>query len=272
MRRPPGGGHPGWVDSAGQPGVAQLRVAPELRFLLLPRRRALATIAVPVDGVSSVVHIVQSLGIPRTEVGEYRVRGLPVPADYLPQGGDEIEVRAVARPQYGLPERFLLDVHLGALARRMRLLGLDTAYSNRAGDPELVYTARREGRVLLTRDRGLLGRRALVAGALVRHDDPDEQLADLLDRFAPDLAPWTRCPACNGLLQPVPLSEVVSLLQPGTARTYRDFSRCVDCRQVYWRGAHAARLVARVARAVEQLATVRDRAAESPGESGTLSR
>lgn len=254
MRRPSGGGHPGWVDSAGQPGVAQVRVAPELRFLLLPRRRALATIAVPVDGVSSVVHIAQSLGIPRTEVGQYRVRGVPVPADHLPRAGDEIEVRAVARPQRGLPDRFLLDVHLGALARRMRLLGLDTAYRNQATDQELVDTARQAGRVLLTRDRGLLGRRAVVAGALVRHDDPDEQLVDLLDRFAPDIAAWTRCPACNGLLQPVPLPEVVSLLQPGTARTYRDFSRCADCGQVFWRGAHAARLEARVAHAVAQLA------------------
>jgi uncharacterized protein with PIN domain len=78
---------------------------------------------------------------------------------------------------------FVLDVHLGALARRMRLLGIDTAWPEEAGDPALVERADAERRVLLTRDRGLRARRALWAGAYVRGSDPDDQLDDVLDRF-----------------------------------------------------------------------------------------
>jgi uncharacterized protein with PIN domain len=136
----------------------------------------------------------------------------------------------------------VLDVHLGTLARRLRLLGVDAAYRNDADDPELVEQANAEGRVLLTQDRGLLRRGALRAGAYVRGSRPDDQLADVLDRFAPPLDPWSRCPACNGALHPVTKPEIEHLLRPGTRRSYTEFSRCEACGQLYWRGAHSVRL------------------------------
>jgi uncharacterized protein with PIN domain len=111
-------------------------------------------------------------------------------------------------------------VHLGALARRLRLLGVDTAYRNDADDDELVVRAIAEQRTLLTQDRGLLRRRALPSGAYVRGARPDDQVADVLDRFAPPLAPWSRCPACNGVLVAAAGDEVVHLLEPGTRRSY----------------------------------------------------
>jgi uncharacterized protein with PIN domain len=148
----------------------------------------------------------------------------------------------VARPQRLADPRFVLDVHLGTLARRMRLLGIDTAYRNDATDTDLVAKANTERRVLLTQDRGLLRRRALLAGAYVRGARPDDQLADVLERFDPPLAPWSRCPTCNGRLRPVPKREVQHLLEPGTRRTYAEFSRCQACGRPYWRGAHAQRL------------------------------
>lgn len=114
--------------------------------------------------------------------------------------GAEVTVAAVPRPQPVPLEpdqaapRFLLDVHLGTLARRMRLLGLDTAYHNDMDDPALVVQANEERRVLLTQDRGLLRRRALWFGAYVRGSRPDDQLRDLLDRFAPALSPGPAAP------------------------------------------------------------------------------
>ena len=119
---------------------------------------------------------------------------------------------------------------------------MDTAYANDSDDDALVGQANASRRVLLTQDRGLLHRRHLWQGAYVRGARPDEQLADVLDRFAPSLAPWTRCPACNGQLSPAAKADVDPLLRPGTRRTYQTFSRCEDCGQVYWRGAHSKRL------------------------------
>ena len=78
-------------------------------------------------------------------------------------------------------------------------------------------------RVLLTQDRGLLMRRAVSAGAYVRGSRPDDQLADVLDRFAPPLQPWTRCTACGGLLVSVAREAVAHRLEPGTLRTQEAF-------------------------------------------------
>lgn len=189
----------------------------------------------PDDGTSTPGHVVESLGIPLTEVGTLDVRR---------RGEDrEIVVLPVERPQRTLfGPRFVLDVHLGGLARRLWLLGLDAAYRNDAADDQLVDVARRECRLLLTQDRGLLRRRALPAGAYVRGAGTAAQLADVLDRFAPPLAPWTRCGACGGRLAPVSREDVEHLLEPGTRRTYADFCRCTACGRPYWRGAHSSRL------------------------------
>jgi uncharacterized protein with PIN domain len=145
-------------------------------------------------------------------------------------------------------------VGLGTLARRLRLLGLDVGYSPDAGDAELVEQARAEDRLVLTQDRGLLMRRAVwdggrSRGALVRGGGPEEQLADVLDRFAPPLRPLTRCTACGAALEPVAKEEVADLLEPGTRRSYEEFSRCTACARLYWKGAHARRIESFVARA-----------------------
>jgi uncharacterized protein len=226
----------------------ELAFAAELRPFLAPQNRA-GAVLVPCDGTSSLGHVVESAGVPLPEVGLLLVNDQPVSPPYQPRPGDRIRVEPVRRPQ-PLPEaRFLLDVHLGALARRMRLVGLDTAYSNDLDDNTLIDLANSRSRVLLTRDRGLLRRRKLWYGAYVRGSRADEQLADVLDRFAPALAPWTRCVACNGQLIHVAKRDVEHQLLPGTRRTYEEFARCPACGQVYWRGAHNRRLAAIVARA-----------------------
>ena len=228
---------------AGGTGRAQafVVVPAELAFFLRPGRRG-GPVPVTLDGTSTLGHVVESLGVPLTEVGRLLVNGEPAGPGYRPGHGDAITVEAVRRPQHLARAGFVLDVHLGTLARRLRLAGVDAAYSNDAGDDALIEQANAGGRVLLTKDRGLLRRRKLQMGAYVRGERPDEQFRDVLDRFRPPLAPWTRCPACNGLLSPVARAAVDPLLRPGTRRTYHAFSRCGSCGQVYWHGAHSKRL------------------------------
>ncbi len=230
-------------------GHLVVEFAGELLMFLAPRDRR-APVQVAIDGTSTLTHVVESLGVPRTEIGELRADGRHVPAGHRPVAGERVYVCPVPRPQRVTPPRFLLDVHLGTLARRMRLVGVDTAYANDLDDDTLVDLADEVRRVLLTQDRGLLRRRALWLGAYVRGAGPDEQFADVLDRFAPPLAPWTRCVVCNGTLSPVGKAEVEHLLEPGTRRTQNAFARCHDCGRVYWPGAHHDRLAAIVETAV----------------------
>lgn len=225
-----------------------LRFADELRFFLAARLRRQQEIQVRVDGTSTLGHLVQSLGVPLTETGALTVDGHSSAPSCRPRGGETAHIAAVPRPQPvpSAPPTFVLDVHLGALARRLRLVGLDCAYGNDRTDDSLLAQANAERRILLTRDRGLLQRGALWLGAYVRGARPDDQLLDVMDRFAPGIAPWTRCPACNGLLSPVPKSEVANELPYGTRRTYDTFTRCRGCDRLYWRGAHGRRLEAAV--------------------------
>lgn len=231
-----------------------LDFAPELGVFVPHERRGGPTSAVT-DGVSTLGHVVESIGVPLTEVGALVVDGREVAVGHIPAAGETVTVRAVARPQDvpGAPLRFLLDVHLGTLARRLRLLGVDAAYeSTDIGDPALATRSAAERRVLLSRDRGLLRRRELWAGAYVYSDRPDDQLSDVLGRFAPALRPWTRCSACNGTLRAATKDEVADRLEGGTRGTYDVFAQCGSCERVFWRGAHHDRLEEIVERALAE--------------------
>jgi uncharacterized protein with PIN domain len=231
--------------SAGGPHVA-VRVAAPLAFLLPARDRAARERRLRHDPGATVAHLVQAAGVPLTEAGPLRVDGTEVAPSARVAPGAVVEVPERARPEPLPAGGLLLDVGLGTLARRLRLLGLDAAWRNDAGDADLVARATAEDRVLLTQDRGLLMRRALPRGALVRGSGAEAQLADVLDRFAPALAPLTRCTACGGPLVAVAREEVADRLEPGTRRSYAEFSRCTACGRVYWRGAHARRIDALV--------------------------
>ncbi len=159
-------GHAGKMNQ----GKVVVIVAAELRLFLRPGRRG-GPVAVVVDGTCSLGHVVESAGVPLTEAGRLLVNGEPAAPGYRPGNGDVVEVEAVRRPQLA-PHRFVLDVHLGTLARRLRLAGVDAAYANVAGDDDLIEQANAGRRVLLTQDRGLLRRRALWLGACVRGARP----------------------------------------------------------------------------------------------------
>lgn len=210
-------------------------------MFLAPRHRA-GLVRVACDGASTLGHVVEALGVPLTETGDLMVNGGLAAPRYRLTAGDSASVGAIRRPQAVPSPRFVLDVHLGTLARRLRLVGIDASYASDADDDTLIEEANSCDRVLLTQDRGLLRRHVLRRGAYVRGALPDDQLRDVLDRFAPPLAPWTRCTACNGTLAPVRKADVERLLEPGTRRTYQVFSQCQACGRVYWRGAHSERL------------------------------
>jgi len=246
-------GHP---EAMGRP-EAEVRFAAELRLFLAPRHRG-GRVRVACDGTSSLGHVVESLGVPLPEVGHLAFNGQPVPPARRLGGGDVADAGPVRRPQRLPSARFVLDVHLGTLARRLRLVGVDAAWANDRDDDTLIELANAGQRVLLTQDRGLLRRRRLWLGAYVRGARPDDQLADVLDRFAPPLAPWTRCTACNGPLAPASKADIEQLLLPGTRRTYQTFARCAACGRVYWRGAHSKRLEPIVQSAIRAVAAAGD--------------
>ncbi len=192
-------------------------------------------------------HVIESQSVPHTEIGRVAVNGQPADLSKPLTDGDNIQVFPHQTPVL-LQESptFVVDGHLGRLAAYLRMLGFDTWYERMADDPRLASVSNREGRILLTRDVGLLKRKEIQRGYLVRSDRPMEQLSELSKRFAWRcyFAPFSRCMECNGTLVPVQKSEVLDFLPPHTRETKNEFSRCLQCAKIFWRGSHHARMSA----------------------------
>lgn len=136
------------------------------------------------------------------------------------------------------PTRFVVDGMLGSLARWLRILGYDTDYANQRDDAELVRIARAEGRVLLTRDGELAGRRG-VRALLVESQSLDDQLAQVTAAFPLPPGPHSaRCSVCNAALVQVTREEVADRVPPYVLRQHDHFQRCPGCDRIYWRGSH----------------------------------
>ncbi|MCE5262795.1 MAG: Mut7-C RNAse domain-containing protein [Deltaproteobacteria bacterium] len=146
---------------------------------------------------------------------------------------DDARLPAEAAP------RFICDVHLGILARRLRLLGFDTVYRNDLEDDEIIRIATEDQRIILTRDGEILGHRAVRS---YRPDSifSDEQVREVLAVFVlrEKIRPFSRCITCNGELIPVEKDAIITLVPPRSGRFMKLFWQCQGCRKVYWQGSH----------------------------------
>jgi uncharacterized protein len=222
-----------------------LRFEAELNdFLPLDKRHF--TFDHTVGPTDTLKHAIESLQVPHTEIGAVVVNGSPGDLSHPVTNNDRVQVFPHPTPilLHGSPT-FVIDGHLGRLAAYLRMLGFDVWYERQADDPQLAAVSHSEGRILLTRDVGLLKRREVQRGYCVRADKPLEQLSELSRRFdlAAYFAPFTRCMECNGCLVSVPKSEVADLLPPHTRETKNEFSRCERCGRIFWRGSHHARML-----------------------------
>lgn len=190
-------------------------------------------------------HVIESLGVPHTEIEQVTVNGRALLLSDRFRDGDRVDVYPYRQPVLVPDPRFVLDGHLGRLAAYLRMLGFDTSYDRFAGDPALAAISAAEGRLLLTRDVGLLKRAEVSAGYCVRAHKPHDQLREVVRRFAlyPQIAPFSRCMECNGLLFPVAKDEIAHLLPPHTLETKSEFSRCSECQKLFWRGTHYLRML-----------------------------
>lgn len=145
--------------------------------------------------------------------------------------------------------RFLCDAMLGHLARDLRILGYDAAYCD-GPDAELWERARREARVLLTRDRQLAARGG-AGGVLVHATDPDMQLDEVAGALGlrPDPERFlTRCTGCNVSLQEEPAAAHRTDLPEAVRDRPGTVAVCPACHRLYWDGSHVAAMRERLAR------------------------
>ncbi|MBE9535021.1 MAG: twitching motility protein PilT [Proteobacteria bacterium] len=227
----------------------------ELKELLAPEHKA-GTVLFRFERSPSVKDTIESLGVPHTEAGLIIAGEEAVGFTHLLRDGNEIRVY----PHDGIPDiyrehrlpfmpegspAFILDVHLGRLARYLRIAGFDTIYSPEdMGDEVIADAACREGRIVLTCDRGLLKRSNVRYGHLLRSRDSRGQLREVVARYSLKnlFKPFSRCIHCNGSIEEAKKEDVLQGLPAGIKRDFDDFYRCSNCGHVYWQGSHYKRI------------------------------
>lgn len=226
---------------------------------LLGRGVAGPEVAYPVVRRASIKDVIESLGPPHTEVGSIVVEGVEVGFGHPLSPGERMDIRSVempfdvTRPSFLRPRpldrvAFIVDANVGRLAGLLRALGFDTALDPGLDDAGLARLAAEEGRVVLSRDFGLLKRRAVEFGRLVRAHEPSAQLHEILRVFGlrPPYRAFSRCVLCNAPLVPVAKAEILDRLLPLTRIHFHDFHLCPRCDKIYWPGSHHERMRERI--------------------------
>jgi len=205
---------------------------------------------------TSVKDMIESLGVPHTEIDLILVNGKSVNFNYLINDGDDISVYPVfesldisgvqhLRPKPLRSPKFIADVHLGRLTRYLRMTGFDVLYKNNFSDEEIIRISLNEKRAILTRDRGILKRTEVTHGYWLRSTKVKEQLIEVIKRFdlKNEIKEFTRCIECNTKLKKISKSKIINELPPKVAHWHNEFFICPSCRKVYWKGSHYQKML-----------------------------
>lgn len=216
------------------------------------------------EGTTSVKDAIEAIGVPHVEVDLIIVNGKSIDFTYRLTGNERVAVYPVFESLDITPlvhlrskplrrSRFILDVNLGALARRLRMLGFDCLYRNDYEDAEIADISVAEKRIILTRDRGLLKIGKVTHGYWVRSQIPEEQIEEVLQRFDlySQISPFKRCISCNGHLEAVKKEEVIDQLEPLTKQYYDEFYRCKECTRIFWKGSHYESMLRKINRIIQ---------------------
>jgi uncharacterized protein with PIN domain len=204
----------------------------------------------------SVKDVIESLGVPHTEIDLILVNGKSVGFEYLIDDGDDISVYPVfesldiseiqhLRAKPLREPKFVADVHLGRLTKYLRMMGFDVSYKNDFKDDQIVKISLDEKRAILTRDAGILKRSEVTHGHWVRSTNVEEQVAEVLKRFdlKNQIKEFSRCIECNQLLGSVSKEKIINELSAKVAQSQNEFYRCPNCKKLYWKGTHHQKML-----------------------------
>ena len=205
---------------------------------------------------TSVKDLIESLGIPHTEIDMVLVNGKSVNFKYLINDGDDISIYPVfesfnitevqhlrARPLR--KPKFVADVHLGRLTKYLRMMGLDVLYKNDFNDDEIVETSLNEKRAILTKGKGILKRNEVTHGYWVRSTKVEEQVKEVIKRFdlQKEIKEFSRCIECNDLLKPIKKKLIINQLPRKVAQSQNEFYQCPSCKKNFWKGTHYQKML-----------------------------
>ncbi len=231
--------------------LLHLVVSKSLVSLLSRKYGECRSICYTVTRRASIKDIIESMGIPHTEIGEICSEGEKFDFGFIPETSMTINIFGILPPfDVTCPTylrsaplkkiRFIADLNVSKLATLLRMSGIDAEISQDLSDKEIASLAHEKQRIVLSKDLGLLKHRKITFGRYVRSVYPEEQLKEIINFFnlKPHLLPFSRCLRCNTSLAPVEKKDILSRLQPKTRLFFHSFKICIRCDRIYWKGSH----------------------------------
>jgi uncharacterized protein with PIN domain len=129
---------------------------------------------------------------------------------------------------------------LGKLAKWLKILGFDALFFSKIEDDELLTIARKEGRILLTKDTGLIQQAKDVETLFLESEEWQDQVQQVLEHFSlwEKVNPHTRCIDCNVVLKNLSKKNAKNLVSAFIFDKADSFALCPSCGRVFWRGTH----------------------------------
>ena len=217
----------------------------------LDKERRKKTFPYEFIGKPSIKDTIEAIGVPHTEIDLILIDGESVGFDYQIHGGEYVSVYPVfesldithlvhLRSKPLRETKFVVDVNLGKLAQKLRLLGFDTLFRNDFTDNEIIELSLQKKRIILTRNKEILKYSTVTHGYWIRNNDPKEQLREVVHRLQVEnnFKLFTRCSNCNKLLHPVDKTLLQDRLPNDILRFFNVFMECNDCKKIYCQGSH----------------------------------
>lgn len=222
----------------------------------LHNQRAHAAFRFFYSGRTTLREVLNGLRIPLSEVDLILVNGQSQDFQYRLQQQDRISIYPVfetidispvakIRKKPLRTTRFILDAHLGKLAKYLRMLGFDSLYKNDFEDAFIIAIAASQNRIILTRDKALLSDKKVSHGYFVRAINTKAQLSEIMNKFDlySQVSPFSRCINCNQLLKRISADAARPHIKNDTARIFKLFYQCSGCHKIYWKGSHYQRMM-----------------------------
>ncbi|HKB84994.1 MAG TPA: Mut7-C RNAse domain-containing protein [Ignavibacteriaceae bacterium] len=205
---------------------------------------------------ASIKDMIESLGVPHTEIDMILVNGDSVDFKYIVQDKDEISVYPVfesldiskvqhLRNKPLREPKFVADIHLGSLAKYLRMFGFDVLYKNDFANDELIEASLEEKRAILTKDRELLKNNRIMHGYWIRNNSIEKQVKEVIERFdlKDNITEFMRCLECNSILIPVEKDKIADKLPSKVREWQENFWYCEQCDKIYWKGTHYEKMI-----------------------------
>lgn len=146
--------------------------------------------------------------------------------------------------------KILCDQMLGTLAKWLRILGFDTFYAqNKMTDDALLEIAKKEKRIIITRDKELTFRakKQLIPTVEMQETDLIEQIRKIIKENKIDENKFlSRCSVCNTKLHSISKDMVYGKVPLKVFETKERFWHCPTCNRYYWMGSHYDDMIKRI--------------------------